>query len=305
AAATTLVHDIAPGALSSRPEELELQGSRLFFAADDGLTGRELWVLDLAQATGVCVPTSTVLCLGGRFRVEAAWKDFAGNRGVGHTVSLTAETGAFWFFDAANVEVVLKVLDGRGVNGHHWVFYGALSSVEYALTVTDVQTGLTARYRNPAGRLASVGDVTGFGPLGSFSLVDRVSSASGTRPRTSSSADPTAIGTCAPAPTRLCLRGGRFAVEASWKDFAGNTDVGTAVPLTADTGWFWFFGPDNVEVMLKVLDGRPLNGKHWVFYGALSSVEYTLRVTDTQTGAVRTYSNPSGNLASVADIGAF
>ncbi|HXT51900.1 MAG TPA: ELWxxDGT repeat protein [Thermoanaerobaculia bacterium] len=305
AAATTLVHDIAPGALSSRPEELELQGSRLFFAADDGLTGRELWVLDLAQATGVCVPTSTVLCLGGRFRVEAAWKDFAGHRGVGHTVSLTADTGAFWFFDAANVELVLKVLDGRGVNGHHWVFYGALSSVEYALTVTDVQTGLTARYRNPAGRLASVGDVTGFGPLGSFSLVESVSSASGTRPRTSSSADPTAIGTCTPAPTRLCLRGGRFAVEASWKDFAGNTGVGTAVPLTADTGWFWFFGPDNVEVMLKVLDGRPLNGKHWVFYGALSSVEYTLRVTDTQTGAVRTYSNPSGNLASVADIGAF
>ena len=54
-----------------------------------------------------------------------------------------------------------------------------------------------------------------------------------------------------------------------------------------------------------MLDGTPINGKHWVFYGALSSVEYTLRVTDTATGAVRTYTNPSGNLASIADTGAF
>ena len=54
-----------------------------------------------------------------------------------------------------------------------------------------------------------------------------------------------------------------------------------------------------------MLDGTPVNGKHWVFYGALSSVEYTLRVTDTATGAVKTYTNRSGNLASVADTGAF
>ena len=242
-AGTELVHDIAPGALSSRPEELELQGSRLFFVADDGLTGRELWMLDLAQGTGVCVPTETALCLGGRFRVEAAWKDFAGHAGAGHTVPLTADTGAFWFFGSDNVEVVLKVLDGRGVNGHHWVFYGALSSVEYALTVTDVQTGLTARYRNPAGRLASVADTTGFGPLGAFAVVERPTAESGTRPRVSSRADSAAAEICTPARTRLCLRAGRFAVEASWKDFAGNSGVGTAVPLTADTGWFWFFGP--------------------------------------------------------------
>ena len=48
-----------------------------------------------------------------------------------------------------------------------------------------------------------------------------------------------------------------------------------------------------------------VNGKHWVFYGALSSVDYTLTVTDTQTGQVRTYHNPPGRLASVADTGAF
>ena len=56
---------------------------------------------------------------------------------------------------------------------------------------------------------------------------------------------------------------------------------------------------------MKVLDGRAFNNKFWVFYGALSNVEYTVTVTDTQTGAVKTYFNSQGNLASVADTAAF
>jgi len=57
--------------------------------------------------------------------------------------------------------------------------------------------------------------------------------------------------------------------------------------------------------VVKVLDGRPINGTFWVFSGALSNVEYTITVTDTTTGAVKTYFNPSGQLASVADTSAF
>jgi hypothetical protein len=56
---------------------------------------------------------------------------------------------------------------------------------------------------------------------------------------------------------------------------------------------------------LKVLDGRAANGHFWVFYGALSNVEYTVLVRDTVTGAVRTYQNPPGQLASRADTEAF
>ena len=112
-------------------------------------------------------------------------------------------------------------------------------------------------------------------------------------------------GTCTPGPTRLCLQDGRFAVEARWKA-QGQEGTGQAVPLAGgDTGYFWFFDQNNVEVVLKVLDGRPVTGKFWVFYGALSDVEYTLTVTDTETGKVKTYTNPKGRLASVADTGAF
>jgi hypothetical protein len=76
------------------------------------------------------------------------------------------------------------------------------------------------------------------------------------------------------------------------------------VAITSDTGYFWFFSSTNVELAIKVLDGRALNNKWWVFYGALSSVRYTVTVTDTVTGNVKTYNNPSGNLGSVADTSA-
>jgi len=55
----------------------------------------------------------------------------------------------------------------------------------------------------------------------------------------------------------------------------------------------------------KVLDGTSVNGKSRFFYAALSNVEYTITVTDTQTGTAKTYFNPQGQLASVADTAAF
>lgn len=75
--------------------------------------------------------------------------------------------------------------------------------------------------------------------------------------------------------------------------------------MTSDTGYFWFFNSSNVELVVKVLDARTLNNRFWVFFGALSNVEYTLRVTDTVTGNVKTYVNPSGRFASVGDTDAF
>jgi len=303
AAGTRLVHDIAPQGSSSTPQELTVVGNRLFFTADDGLYGRELWVLPLS-APGTCQTSPTALCLNqGRFRIEAFWSDFSGHTGQGQAVTLTMDTGYFWFFDPANVEAILKVLDGQGVNGHFWIFYGALSNVEYTLTVTDTQTGLTRRYHNASGQFASVGDVDGFGPLGAFSIAGDAPQAGPARAiRNLLEGE---VAPCQPAATRLCLNGGRFAVEATWKDFAGRTGTAQAVGLTADTGYFTFFSGTNVEVVLKVLDGRPVNGRFWVFYGALSNVEYTILVTDTVTGTTKVYTNPQGVFASLGDTAAF
>ena len=82
------------------------------------------------------------------------------------------------------------------------------------------------------------------------------------------------------------------AVNAGNADSYAQTGNGTGVSLTTDTGYFWFFSSANVEVMVKVVDGRGVNGKFWVFAAGLTNVDTLIRITDTQTGAVRTYRNP-------------
>ena len=97
-----------------------------------------------------CVADDVTLCLGagGRFRVEVSWAT-ENDSGPGRGEALTADTGYFTFFRESNVEVVVKVLDGCGVNGHHWVFAGGLTDVAVELTVTDTREGETATYPNP------------------------------------------------------------------------------------------------------------------------------------------------------------
>ena len=111
-------------------------------------------------------------------------------------------------------------------------------------------------------------------------------------------------GSCSTA-TSLCLGSSRFKVSVAWATTDGRTGSGQAVVLTDDTGYFWFFDPANVELVVKVLDGRGINGHFWVFYGALSNVRYTITVNDTSDGRHRTYDNPQGSLASFADTSAF
>ena len=110
---------------------------------------------------------------------------------------------------------------------------------------------------------------------------------------------------CVPSDVVLCLGDGRFAVEVTWKNTAGTTGPGHARGLLEDTGYFWFFDSDNAELMVKVLDGRDLNGHFWVFYGGLTHVELTLTVTDTETETVRTYHSPAGSFPGRGDTSAF
>jgi hypothetical protein len=102
-------------------------------------------------ATG-CTPGATALCLAGsRFRVEAQWRLADGRTGAGQAVALTSDTGYFWFFDSANVEMVVKVLNGCGVNNRYWVFAGGLTNARVRLTVADALRGTSKEWVNPQG----------------------------------------------------------------------------------------------------------------------------------------------------------
>mgnify|MGYP006171081271 CR=1 FL=1 len=77
-------------------------------------------------------------------------------------VTAPRRAGFFWFFEPSNLELVVKVLDARVVNGHFWVFTAALTNVERTITVIDTDTGATRRYHRPAGDPRGQLDVTAF-----------------------------------------------------------------------------------------------------------------------------------------------
>jgi hypothetical protein len=81
----------------------------------------------------------------------------------------------------------------------------------------------------------------------------------------------------------------------SWRRPDGSTGAAGAVPITGDTGGFWFFDEQNVELVVKVLDGCGLPAPHfWTFAGGLTNVGFDLVVEDAVTGASRTYTNSAG-----------
>jgi hypothetical protein len=97
-----------------------------------------------------CADGPQTLCLGAgdRFEVRTAWATAPGGSGAGQRRELTVDTGFFWFFKETNVETMVKVLDGCGVNGRYWVFAAGLTNVEVVLTVRDAETGALRTYRN-------------------------------------------------------------------------------------------------------------------------------------------------------------
>ncbi len=257
---------------------------------------------------GACVAGTGQLCLlGGEVKVAVTFRN-EGSLGSGTAVALTNETGTFWFFNAANTELVVKALDATVLNGHYWFFFGALSDVEYWVQVTRTDTGEARVYYNPQGEICGLADVealtsaastaaSAVAPRGRLIGLDATAPAAGMTlaPR----------GSCVGDGQTLCLLGGRFAVRVDFTTPSNGSGPGTAVPSTDLTGFYWFFTSTNIELVVKAIDATTINGKYWFFYGALSDVEYTITVTDTTTGAMKTYQNPVGNFCGVGDTSAF
>ena len=311
-AGTFRLTDLVPGPGSSHPSDAFTLADRVHFAATSPDVGRELFSLPRSVLDRPCASDATTECLGQRFEVSVDW--LAPNTGEHGRASVVPELGTddtsmFWFFDDQNLELAVKLLDGRAISGSHWVYYGALSDVAYWVSSTDVDTGRTITYGNPAGVQCGRGDVHAFPdeevPPGEESGELRPGGEPPPpRPdRIDTDGPPTACG----GEYAACLGGGRFRVEVDWRHPAALDVVRFALPLpgTDDTAAFWFFDAANVELLVKVLDARVINGRFWVYFGALSDVAHEIRVTDTTTGATRVYRNRQGTLCGGADVEAF
>jgi hypothetical protein len=108
-------------------------------------------VVSMAQATAQCVNSASVICLNnGRFRIELRWRKLNDEEGLGMDSGLrTSDSAVLWFFNAANLEMLIKVINACAFNNYFWVFFAATTDVEFTLTVTDTFTGEINTYFNP------------------------------------------------------------------------------------------------------------------------------------------------------------
>lgn len=114
----------------------------------------------------------------------------------------------------------------------------------------------------------------------------------------------------ATTPTILSLGANRFRLTLEARDHrTGRTGVGIAIPQNDLFGYFSIpdltGNPSNPEVFVKMLNGQAVNGKFWVFWGGLTDLEYTIRVTDLSSGATQSYFKQGGSACGGYDTSAF
>jgi plastocyanin len=114
-----------------------------------------------------CVAGAQTLCLGdnGRFQVQVSYAA-PSQSGAATVVPLAGnpDSGLLYFFQASNIEMLIKVLNACAAPfNHYWVFFAATTNVQFIVTVIDTQTGSVQTYFNALNHAADpVQDTSAF-----------------------------------------------------------------------------------------------------------------------------------------------
>lgn len=269
------------------------RGARL--ASDDVTALRRLYDKSATSGgggggggTGGC-PAGTLCLVGGRFQVSATWSNqFDGASGAAGAIPNTDVAGFLYFTDPGNIELIVKVLD---FGDRVLFFYGQLTNLRFTISVRDTRTGVVKTYQNTTGDCGGLDN-----NLATSSLVFETGPAD---------SDPSLLelASCQSSANAVCLVNNRFRLELDWRNqFDSTSGRGAGKKLSDLTAAFSFTDPANLEVLVKTLDF----GDHvLVLYGTLSNLAYTLRITETTTGRVKTYVNAAGNYCGGLDNNAF
>lgn len=227
-----------------------------------------------------CRPGLSTLCAGSqRYEVQVDWYNLHDHsNGVGRVMESSDGSGLFTFGDPSNVELMFKVESSGNATK---VSYSQLTDSWYEIFVTDTQTGNYKVYHARQGQCGTV-DQNAF-------------------PATALAATTATAAACRSGSDTLCLQKGRFQVKAEWRNPAnGQGGQAGAMSLSTASGAFHFGNPGSPELVTKIINqGSRID----VYYGSVSDLEYTITVTDTRTGAAKTYKN--GRYCGGNEIGAF
>lgn len=94
---------------------------------------------------------------------------------------------------------------------------------------------------------------------------------------------------CVANATTACMLGGRFRTTMTWTDpYANSQGNGRVINIAGvgDDQTFWSMypqAPNNIELVVRMVDGRAANGKFWTSAAGFAVAGYTISIQDTQT----------------------
>lgn len=265
-----------------------------------------------------CRPSRSRACLNERrFDVSARYSTQSVSRAPAkrlETLGLGDSGALFYFFGRDNPEMLLKVVNGCWLNDHWWVFGSAATDLVYEVAIDDLADGGgTVEYRHNGGGVivADNGYSTGSGvisdtrafpcgqsaaalahehrrddgpavvvPALEYAAAARVA---GVEQETGNTID---YG-CLPNSSTSCLNNWRFQIRAA--AYGASRTQARKVEgygLGNSASLFYFFQPDNPEMLVKVVNGCAINGHWWVFGSAATDLEYRVNVGDYATASV-------------------
>ena len=269
--------------------------------------------LPAAAEPKVCKPGPDRLCFqANRFIVDAGWRNAStGETGKGTVLKRGTNFGVF-SLGSGHADLLIRMTKtGQEVR----LLYGQLTNLQISISVTDTKKGGTMRFSNGPNNCGAVRQIAGALTAGLtveaeddlFDLlnpqtVDFAKSGSGIPEDLDLAgqtfSDQHETGTCKATPTRLCLHDKRFTAELTWRDpTTGATGTAKATKTTDNSGTFAFKAANGADVAVKAVE----TDRARIIWGSLTSFEFTLKVTDTLSGQVKTYTNPAGTFCGGVD----
>jgi hypothetical protein len=246
-----------------------------------------------------------------RFLVDASWRNPAtGETGKGTVLKKGTNFGVF-SLGSGHADLLVRMTQ---TSQEVRLLYGQLTNLQISVGVTDTQKGGTTYFYNGADNCGvnqrlpqalSAGlsveaedglfDLVKSSPnISSLNIPEELDLAG--QPLTF--IDQHAAGTCKATATRLCLHSKRFQVELTWRNPTNGTKgTAKATKITDDSGTFAFKAANGADVAVKAVE----TDRARIIWGSLTSFEYTLKVTDTLSGQVKTYTNPAGTFCGGVD----
>lgn len=278
-----------------------------------GGIGQGLYILKptTAPEPKSCKPGPDRLCFqGNRFIVDVGWRNPAtGATGKGTVLRRGPNYGIFTL-DSGHADLIVRMTK----TGQEFrLLYGQLTNLQISIGVTDTKPRGTTRFSNGPNNCGAVQTLPA-------KLTEEITAEDGvliSQPARPGNGIPDRLdlagealtftdfhetGTCKASPTRLCLHDKRFQAELTWRDpGTGATGTAKATKITDDSGTFAFKAANGVDVAVKAVE----TDRARIVWGSLTSFEFTLKVTDTLSGQVKTYTNPAGTFCGGVDSEGF